>query len=79
MVKFLFFLVIIYFLIRSFTRWFANWGRRATGNYSQQQEQTTKEPQTQEERILDYQRKTFESTDAQDVEFEEIEHPESGN
>lgn len=71
--KFLFFFVIIYLLLRAFTRWIASWGRRATGNYTQQQrEQTQKEPETQEDRILDYQRKSFESAEAVDVEFEEV-------
>lgn len=80
MVKFLLFVAIIFILLRAFTRWFANWGRRATSNYSQQQrEQAQKEPETQEERILDYQRKSFEATDAHDVEFEEIKGSELKN
>lgn len=34
--------------------------------------QPEKTPETQEDRILDYQRKNFEATDAVDVDFEEI-------
>lgn len=42
------------------------------GPYSRHSRQQQKEPETQEDRILDYQRKSFEKTDAVDVEFEEI-------
>lgn len=36
------------------------------------QQKTQQEPETQEERILDFQKKSFESADAEDVDFEEI-------
>ena len=40
--------------------------------YSRHSQQQQKEPETQEDRILDYQRKSFEKTDAVQLEFEEI-------
>ena len=43
-----------------------------TNQQRQQQEQRAKEPETQEERILDFQKKSFETSDAEDVEFEEV-------
>ncbi|MDD3788153.1 MAG: hypothetical protein PHO94_05610 [Petrimonas sp.] len=45
---------------------------RSYGETSQPQE-----PETQEERILDYQKKSFESADAEDVDFEEIKDTKS--
>ena len=45
--------------------------------YSRQSQQQPKEPETQEDRILDYQKKSFEKTDAVDVEFEEIKQKDS--
>ena len=40
--------------------------------YQLQRERETQEPETQEDRILDFQRKIFESSDAEDVDFEEV-------
>lgn len=45
--------------------------------YSRNSQQQQKEPETQEDRILDYQKKSFETTDAVDVEFEEIKQKDS--
>lgn len=46
--------------------------QRQQNRYNNPPEQERKVPETQEERILDLQRKKFESTDVEDVDFEEI-------
>lgn len=38
----------------------------------QSRSQKTQEPHTQEDRIIDYQKKSFESSKIEDVEFEEV-------
>ena len=70
-----------YFLFRFLLRFFLGAGQRRGYNYrqwggtntrNQQPHHQPKDPETQEERILEYQKKSFESADAHDVEFEEI-------
>lgn len=78
--KFLLFFGVIYFLMRGFSHWITNLGRRARGYNSQDgRTQTEKEPETQEERILDYQKRKFENMDVQDVEFEEVKKTETNH
>lgn len=79
LVKFILLFTIIYFLLKAISRWLIGargFNRRASSPYGQSRE-AQKEPETQEERILDYQRKSFESADAVDVEFEEIKRKDS--
>ena len=45
--------------------------------YNRHSQQQKNEPETQEDRILDYQKKSFETTDVIDVEFEEIKQKNS--
>lgn len=49
-----------------------NFNRQQQNRYNNTPQQERKVPETQEERILDLQRKKFESTDVEDVDFEEI-------
>lgn len=81
LLKFILYVVVIYFLLRAISRLLANLGRKRTGQYSQQQreQQPRKGPETQEERILDYQKRNFENTDVHDVDFVEIKDSESDN
>lgn len=77
MVKFILLFLIIYFLLRAISKWLIGtrgFNRRTSSPYGQSRE--AQEPETQEERILDYQKKSFESADAVDVEFEEIKRKE---
>lgn len=77
LVKFILLFTIIYFLLKAISRWVigAHGFNRRTSPYGQSRE-AQKEPETQEERILDYQKKSFEAADAVDVEFEEIKQKE---
>lgn len=74
MFKFLLILAVIYLVFVFVNR--ALFGtRRKTPNRSYgETRQTKKTPENQEERILEYQKKNFESSDAEDVDFEEIKH-----
>lgn len=64
---------IIYFAISLLGRILFGVRRKPQANhYSRQSKSSEKEPESQEERILDYQRKSFEASDAVDVDFEEI-------
>ena len=47
-------------------------GRPASSYHNQQRYNSSKKPETQEDRIVGYQRKSFLKEDAEDVEFEEI-------
>lgn len=48
-----------------------HFNQRGESSFNSSQQQENK-PETQEDRILDYQRKRFESTDVEDADFEEI-------
>ncbi|MDO5522880.1 MAG: hypothetical protein Q4G48_02415 [Bacteroidia bacterium] len=77
MFKFLLILAIIYLAFNFLNRFLFGTRRKTHGNpYRQSRPQQEKTPETQEDRILDYQRKSFEKTDAVDVEFEEIKQKE---
>lgn len=72
---FIFLLVfaVIYMAINFLGRALFGTKRKPQANsYSRHSQQQQNESETQEERILDYQKKSFEATDAIDVEFEEI-------
>lgn len=73
MFKFLLILAIIYLIFTFVNRFLFGTRRKAQSNpFGQSRTQQGKTPETQEERILEYQKKNFESSDAVDVEFEEI-------
>ena len=68
---------VIYMALTFVGRFFFGTKRKPQSSpYGRQSNQPEKEPETQEERILDYQRKSFEKTDAIDVDFEEIKENE---
>lgn len=73
--KVLLFFAIIYLIINFLGRFlFGMRQKPQSGPYNRQSQQ--KEPESQEERILDYQKKSFESSDAVDVDFEEVKKEE---
>lgn len=73
----LLFFFAIYFLWKIIKQFIIGNHRRAANNpYNKKEE---KQPETQEERILEYQKKSFEKTDAEDVDFEEIKDAEPKN
>lgn len=65
-------IVIFYLTIKLLKRLFIGWLFRAHTNSHRQEESKPKTPESQEDRILEYHKKSFEKTDAEDVEFEEI-------
>lgn len=69
----LFLLIIIFYLIfKLLKRLFIGWLFSTHTNNHRQEEPKPKTPENQEDRILEYQKKSFEKTDVEDVEFEEI-------
>ncbi len=70
--------LVFYLLFRFLVRFFLgniqkrNYDYRSRGTNNQRAQNQEKKTETQEERILEYQKRSFESADAYDVEFEEI-------
>jgi hypothetical protein len=60
-------------LIGKFIAFFRGTSGRPTSSYhNQQRYNASKKPETQEDRIVEYQRKSFLKDEAEDVEFEEV-------
>lgn len=80
MFKFLFTLIGIFLLLilflgmrtvgRIFSLFFGK--RKPASYYTNREKSDNAQPETQEERIVSYQKKKFEASEAEDVEFEEI-------
>ncbi|MDI9606131.1 MAG: hypothetical protein QM305_12585 [Bacteroidota bacterium] len=77
-IKFLLFFFITYFILRSIgrllfgIRYKQNSPRYRTPHGAQSRQEPPKQPETQEDRIIGYQKKNFESTEVEDAEFVEI-------
>ncbi len=76
LIKFLLFFVAAYLLLKGFVAFLT--GKRAgqASNQRQASPNQSRQPETQEERIIEYQKKTFEKSEAEDVEFIEIKEQE---
>ena len=76
LIKFLLFFVVAYLLMKGFVAFLTGKrnGQSAAGRQSSQRQ--PREPETQEDRIIEYQKKTFEKSEAEDVEFTEIKQPQ---
>ncbi|HBG42221.1 hypothetical protein [Limibacterium fermenti] len=72
--KIILFFIVISFLFRAFFAWVSHIaGKKSTPPGTRQQSRPSpSEPETQEERIISYQKKSFETTEAEDVDFVEI-------
>lgn len=55
-----------------YKRKFNQYNKQYNDQQQQPPHQDKKTPETQEERILDFQRKKFESTDIEDADYEEV-------
>lgn len=66
------FIIIFYLVIKLLKRLFLGWLFRTPRPDNKQSFQEPKTPESQEDRILEYQKKSFEKTDVEDVDFEEI-------
>ncbi|MDD2299552.1 MAG: hypothetical protein PHQ67_03725 [Fermentimonas sp.] len=76
LLKFFLFFVFIYLLLKGLVAFLVG-GKRSgtsTNQYRQQRSrpEQPKQPETQEDRIIEYQKKSFESTEAEDADFVEI-------
>lgn len=71
--KFLIFFIAIYFVLKGVAAWLLgkrNRQHRYTGSrYNQAYREEPKQPETQKDRIIDYQRKKFESSEVEDADF----------
>ena len=77
LIKVLLVFAVIYMVINFLGRALFGTRQKPQSNpHSRHSQQQQNEPETQEARILDYQKKSFETTDAIDVEFEEIKQKE---
>ena len=71
LIKFLLFFPIVYLPMKAFVRFLT--GKGNTQAPPRQQQQTyTRQPETQDDRIIEYQKKNFEKSDVEDVDFVEI-------
>lgn len=74
--KFLLIFLAIYFFLRAFARWLLgkrNGQNRSQGSrYRQTRREPPRPPETQKDRIIDYQKKTFEASEVEDADFVEI-------
>lgn len=74
--KFLLFFIAIYFFLKAIAGWLL--GKRYRENKSrgsfhrQSRNEPPKQPETQKDRIIDYQRKKFESSEVEDADFIEV-------
>lgn len=74
--KFFIFFIFIYLILKGLAAFIVG-GKRSgkyTSNYRQQRQRTDqpKQPETQEDRIIEYQKKSFETSEVQDADFIEI-------
>lgn len=73
LIKFFLFFIFIYLLLKGLAA-FITGGKRSgkSTSYYRQQRQRPEQPETQEDRIIEYQKKSFETTEAEDADFIEI-------
>ena len=79
-IRFILALIVINFVIRLVIRFFLKWNGRKTNYSAYNQQQYRREnrqnaqeaPTTQEERILDFQKKSFNTEEAEDADFIEV-------
>ena len=73
LIKVLLVFAVIYMVINFLGRALFGTKRKPQASpYSRHSQQQQNEPETQEERILDYQRKSFDSEEAEDADFIEV-------
>ncbi len=77
LIKFFLFFVAFYLVLKGLLSFITgNRSRRSTAYHRQQQHrqrpQQQKQPETQKDRIIEYQKKSFESSEVEDVDFVEI-------
>ncbi|MBK5195414.1 MAG: hypothetical protein JJE08_05185 [Proteiniphilum sp.] len=78
LIKFILVFVAIYLLMKGFVCFLLGKRPGQSSSFQQNRGEQPKQTDTQEDRIIEYQKKTFESSDAEDVEFVEIKDHKSG-
>ncbi len=77
-IRFILFVIVFSWILKVVRRLFFRFFYRRHFNqqnrnpYNQSPKEERRAPETQEDRILDFQRKKFESTDIEDAEYEEV-------
>lgn len=72
LIKFILVFVAIHFLMKGLLSFLAGKKSRQSSPFHHQQREHRKPTDRQEDRIIEYQKKTFEKSDAEDVDFVEI-------
>ncbi len=72
LIKFLLVFMVIYFLLKGFVSFLLGKRGKQTSPRQPQRPEQSNQPVTQEKRIIEYQKKTFEISEAEDVDFVEI-------
>ncbi|HAR39316.1 MAG: hypothetical protein A2W86_02190 [Bacteroidetes bacterium GWD2_45_23] len=72
LIKFLLFFTVAYLLMKSFVAFLSGHRGKQSSSSQRQQPPQTKQPETQEDRIIEYQKKNFAESEVEDVEFVEI-------
>ncbi len=72
LIKFLLGFMVVYFILRSVASFLIGKRGRKGSTYRQQQAQQEKQPENQQERIIEYQKKNFESSEIEDADFVEV-------
>lgn len=71
-IKFFLIFTFVYLLLKAIVALLMGRRGKPSNNFQRQRAQNTKQPENQQERIIEYQKKNFESSDVEDVEFVEI-------
>lgn len=72
LIKFLLGFMVVYFLLKAFVAFLIGKRGRQTSNYRRQRTQQANQSETQKDRIIEYQKKKFESSEVEDVDFVEV-------
>lgn len=72
LIKFLLFFTVVYMLMKAFVGFLSGKRREQSPPRSQQRAAEPSQPETQEDRIIEYQKKNFAESEVEDVEFVEI-------
>lgn len=64
--------MVVYFLLKAVAAFLMGKRGRQTSNFRQQRAQQTRQPENQQDRIIEYQKKKFESSEIEDADFVEV-------
>ncbi|MDR2816849.1 MAG: hypothetical protein LBB62_09145 [Proteiniphilum sp.] len=70
--KFLLGFMAVYFLLKSFAAFLTGKREKQTSGYQRKRAQQPKQPESQQDRIIEYRKKNFKSSEIRDADFVEI-------